>query len=70
LTLRKRERLGNGHVPYLAALFKALPHAKTVDDYAALLPWRLMLAADWPHLPTQPAHRLDGLRSCNGPPPR
>ena len=32
--------------PYLVALFKALPHAKTVDDYEALLPWRLTPAAD------------------------
>jgi transposase len=32
--------------PYLVALFKALPHAKTADDYEALLPWRLTLAAD------------------------
>lgn len=26
---------------YLIALFKALPLAKTVEDYEALLPWRL-----------------------------
>lgn len=26
---------------YLVALFKALPHAQTTDDYEALLPWRL-----------------------------
>jgi hypothetical protein len=32
--------------PYLVALFKALPHASTVDDYEALLPWRLTPAAD------------------------
>ena len=32
--------------PYLVALFKALPHAKTADDYEALLPWRLTPAAD------------------------
>lgn len=32
--------------PYLVALFKALPHAKTADDYEALLPWRLKLSAD------------------------
>jgi transposase len=31
--------------PYLVALFKALPHARTVDDYEALLPWRLAPAA-------------------------
>jgi transposase len=31
---------------YLVALFKALPNAKTVDDYEALLPWRLTIAAD------------------------
>jgi len=30
---------------YLRALFVALPNAKTVDDYAALLPWRIELAA-------------------------
>jgi len=28
---------------YLQALFIRLPHAKTVDDYAALLPWRIDL---------------------------
>ena len=32
--------------PYLVALFKALPSARTADDYEALLPWRLTLAAD------------------------
>ncbi|MBK3844630.1 transposase domain-containing protein, partial [Paraburkholderia aspalathi] len=26
---------------YLIDLFKALPYAKTVDDYEALLPWKL-----------------------------
>ena len=31
---------------YLVALFKALPHARTVDDYDALLPWRLTPTAD------------------------
>ncbi|TDP58121.1 hypothetical protein DES47_1141, partial [Roseateles toxinivorans] len=30
---------------YLRALFVGLPNAKTVDDYAALLPWRIELAA-------------------------
>lgn len=30
---------------YLRALFAALPNAKTVDDYAALLPWRIDLSA-------------------------
>jgi len=30
---------------YLRALFVALPKAKTVDDYAALLPWRIDLGA-------------------------
>ena len=30
---------------YLRALFKALPMAKTADDYAALLPWRIDLTA-------------------------
>lgn len=30
---------------YLRALFVALPNAKTADDYAALLPWRIDLAA-------------------------
>lgn len=30
---------------YLRALFVALPNAKTVEDYAALLPWRIELAA-------------------------
>lgn len=30
---------------YLRSLFIALPRAKTVDDYAALLPWRLALDA-------------------------
>lgn len=29
---------------YLVALFKALPQARTVDDYDALLPWRVSLA--------------------------
>lgn len=29
---------------YLTALFKALPHAKSADDFEALLPWRLMPA--------------------------
>lgn len=28
---------------YLRALFQALPQAKTVDDYAALLPWRVAM---------------------------
>jgi len=28
---------------YLRALLVALPNAKTVDDYAALLPWRIDL---------------------------
>jgi len=31
---------------YLVALFTALPHAKTADDYEALLPWRLALPAE------------------------
>jgi hypothetical protein len=31
--------------PYLVALFRALPRATTVDDYEALLPWRLTPAA-------------------------
>ena len=26
---------------YLVDLFKALPYAKTADDYEALLPWKL-----------------------------
>ncbi|WP_232448834.1 transposase domain-containing protein, partial [Burkholderia ubonensis] len=26
---------------YLVDLFKALPHAKTAEDYDALLPWKL-----------------------------
>lgn len=26
---------------YLVSLFKALPHAKSADDFEALLPWRL-----------------------------
>ena len=30
---------------YLRALFVALPNAKTVDDYEALLPWRIALPA-------------------------
>lgn len=30
---------------YLRALFTALPKAQTADDYAALLPWRIDLAA-------------------------
>ena len=30
---------------YLAALFKALPMARTADDYAALLPLRIDLSA-------------------------
>ena len=30
---------------YLAALLVALPSAKTVEDYAALLPWHLRLGA-------------------------
>lgn len=30
---------------YLVALFKALPYARTADDYEALLPWRLALPA-------------------------
>ena len=29
---------------YLRALFKALPTAKTADDYEALLPWNAHLA--------------------------
>ena len=28
---------------YLVALFKALPSAKTADDYERLLPWQLAL---------------------------
>ena len=28
---------------YLKALFTALPHATTADDYEALLPWRIKL---------------------------
>ena len=37
----------NGVDPYryLAALFTALPMAKTADDYEALLPWRIALPA-------------------------
>lgn len=31
---------------YLRSLFKALPMARTADDYAVLLPWRIDLAAD------------------------
>ena len=34
--------------PYFIALFKALPYARTVDDYEALLPWKL----------GQPAHNM------------
>ena len=30
---------------YLRAMFKALPLAKTADDYVALLPWRIDLTA-------------------------
>jgi hypothetical protein len=30
---------------YLRALFIALPKAQTVDDYAALRPWRVKLGA-------------------------
>ena len=30
---------------YLVALFRALPSAATVDDYEALLPWRLVRPA-------------------------
>ena len=30
---------------YLRVLFPALPNAKTVDDYEALLPWRIALPA-------------------------
>ncbi|SPA21773.1 hypothetical protein CBM2631_P40037 [Cupriavidus taiwanensis] len=30
---------------YLVALFKALPLAKTADDYEALLPWNLKTSA-------------------------
>lgn len=30
---------------YLLALFVALPHAQTADDYEALLPWRIALPA-------------------------
>jgi transposase len=30
---------------YLRALFVLLPQAKTVDDYAALLPWRIDLSS-------------------------
>ncbi len=30
---------------YLRAMFIALPNAKTVDDYEALLPWRIALSA-------------------------
>ncbi|VVE36905.1 transposase [Pandoraea eparura] len=26
---------------YLTELFKALPHARSADDYEALLPWKL-----------------------------
>jgi hypothetical protein len=29
---------------YLRALFIALPKAQTVDDYTALLPWRIDLS--------------------------
>jgi len=31
---------------YLKALFIALPLAQTADDYEALLPWNIKLAAD------------------------
>ena len=31
---------------YLRSLFKALPMARTADDYAMLLPWRIDLTAD------------------------
>ncbi|WP_407074892.1 transposase [Roseateles sp.] len=31
---------------YLRSLFVALPNARTADDYAALLPWRIDLAAN------------------------
>jgi hypothetical protein len=33
----------NGVEPhaYLSAIFERLPHAKTVEDFEALLPWRL-----------------------------
>ncbi|OZI62145.1 hypothetical protein CAL28_23270 [Bordetella genomosp. 11] len=29
---------------YLVALFKALPHARTADDYETLLSWNITLA--------------------------
>ena len=40
----------NGVEPYqyLRMLFTALPHAKTADDYAALLPWRIAACTDNP----------------------
>lgn len=37
---------GVGTYSYLVALFKALPHAQTADDYEELLPWRLTPTAD------------------------
>jgi transposase len=33
---------------YLIDLFKALPYAKTADDYEALLPWKLGTPAQKP----------------------
>lgn len=33
---------------YLIDLFKALPYAKTADDYEALLPWKLGAPAQKP----------------------
>ncbi len=33
---------------YLRALFIALPNARTIDDYEALLPWRIALAGAVP----------------------
>jgi transposase len=31
---------------YLVALFKALPLARTADDYEVLLPWRVAASTD------------------------
>ena len=43
---------------YLAALFKALPTARTIDDYAEFLPWRIVSA--------KPAAFLPMDRICEG----
>ena len=60
---------GNGIEPhaYLSLLFAQLPYAKTVEDFEALLPWRVRTALTPAPLRGSPRRRpWSGSRAANG----